>query len=189
MWAAPLLLAAAAAAGCGGSALRVTSYQDPYFPETYQIRLVDPAYRIDPTGDIHLAARAHADVEPATTQYLLLHIFWRPHPGKTYAESSATDALVRYVVSNSNGTVVYSGTAFAYPEKPWTGGLKVSVESARLRLESRYGDIPDVLGEARLAGTVVAHERAGVVADIARSAELLAGGEVRELAAPAPERP
>ena len=167
-------LAAGLSAGCATSTVLLVSYKDPYFPERIHIALSDGACWTDASGDIHAAARGTTQTAQGTaTHYLCIHRFWSPKPGKTHAEESMTDATLRYCVSTENGVLVYTGTGFVFPKKRLTGGLEINIESARLRLESRSGDLPDIFGNSRLTGTLLARDDPDAAADLIRQAELL----------------
>jgi hypothetical protein len=160
--------------GCASSRLSVTSYQDPYFPETYHAAVRDAVYDVGPTGDIHAVGKAESQTDAGrTTQYLHVHIFWKPHPGKTWAESSTTDAVLRYVLVTDKGSATYTGTGFAFPKKArWGDDYDITVESARLRLESKTGDMPDVLGPAQLTGRLHVRHDEPAAAHQVRDAQL-----------------
>jgi hypothetical protein len=162
-------------AGCAASHVRVVSYQDPYFPETYAVALEETYYDLGPSGDLYVVARHIGPGEHgATHHYLKLHVFWPPRPGKTPVESSTTDAVIKYVVATERGVAVYEGTGFVYGPVERRGTLELDVESARLRLTSRTGDMPDVLGPARLTGKLAARHDEPLAADRQREAELVA---------------
>jgi len=168
---------AAGSLGCRGpvSNLQLTSFKDPYFPEKEEVRLVGCAYRIDAGRDIVVAGRSEPrDLEGLgpVTEYLQVRVFWKPHPGRTYADSSQCDALLRYIVASSAGTAVYTGTAFAYPAQK-LGGLDITLETARLQLESTSGEMTDLFGESRLSGTLVAESKPTNEAAVTREMELL----------------
>jgi hypothetical protein len=174
-------------AGCGrpAASLEITSYKDPYFPETYEVALNDCAYYIDPGGDYHVVGRAEhtpADSSGASvTQLVHVHMFWKPRPGKTFDNPTAVDATIRYAIVTDAGTVVYCGTGFVYPKKRWLSAkLIAKVESARLRMESQCGDPPELLGVARVAGKLTAEDNPALAVDLRRQLELCAGATQSE---------
>lgn len=170
-----LALLAGAAAGCHSSSFQIVSYKDPYFPEHYRTALTDCVYRTDPSGDVHAVGRATRATEQGTTrQYLYIHMFWQPKPGKTPAEQSATDATFRYVVTTNTGATTYAGTGFVFPQQRAGGHLEIAIESARLHLESQRGEVGDVLGDSRLTGTLIARRDPPAAANLIREAELSA---------------
>jgi hypothetical protein len=170
-----VVVAMVALAGCAPSRVQVVSFQDPYFPERYPIELEEAFYDLGPTGDLYIVARHIGPGEHgATHHYLNLHVFWPPRPGKTPAESSTTDAVVQYVVATELGAAVYEGTGFVYGPVERQGTLELDLESSQLRLTSRTGNMPDVLGPARLTGKLIAKHDEPLAADRQREAELVA---------------
>ena len=168
-------LLAALLSGCSGSAVHLVSYKDPYFPENYRVDLLNCTYRTGPGGGIQVIGRAVRQTEQRiTTQYLLVDIFWKPIPGKTPADSTTTDALLRYVVASDIGTLVYAGTGFAYPQPALDGSLDIALESGRLRLQSRSGDLEDLFGDTQITGQLKARNDPPAAATLIREAELLA---------------
>jgi hypothetical protein len=161
------------------ASLQLTSYKDPYFPETYDVKLADCAYYVGPGGDYHIAGRAsHTpdDGGGAITQLLHVHMFWKPWPGKTFDNPTTVDATIRYAIVTERGAAVYSGTGFVYPKKRrFSDDVIAKVEVARLSLESESGDPPELLGSARLAGKLMAKDDASLALDIRRQLDLRAG--------------
>jgi hypothetical protein len=164
-------------AGCGlkPSAVQLVSYKDAYFPESCRVEISDCTYRIDAGNDVQVTSRAWRAGGGAATQYLHIHVYWKPHPGKTFADSTTTDALLRYVVASEEGVAVYSGTGFAFLRQRFGGRLQVDLESARLHLTSRTGDVPDTLGETRDSGTLLARQDAAATAALVREMTLAEG--------------
>lgn len=168
--------------GCHSpSSFRVTSYKDPYFPETYAVQFSPAAYRVGPDGDVHIAgksataSRDRGDIR----QWIYVHGFWRPRPGKTFANSTATDCTLRYVIASPGGTAVYEGTGFIYPLKPTNGqALVARMESASLRLVRKIGEPSEILGDSRLVGDFQAAPDAAQAVDLQREAEIRAARAV-----------
>ncbi len=164
---AALLCALGYAAGCRstGHDLTITSYEDPYFPETYTLTLDSCTYHIDGAGDYRIAGHSAATFDGSddtVDQYLCLRLFRRPHPGKTGDDSTSINATIRLAIVTPAGVAVYSGTAYVYPSKARIGSsLKLDIESARLRLETAVGDAPALLGDAKLVGRIVARHDSG----------------------------
>ena len=162
-----LLAGLLAAAGChrSGSKADFVSLKDPYFPEHYDVNFDRCVYRTDPGGDLRVVAcREEPAAEPdtpAVTQYLFVQVYWSPHPGKTPADTTGSNALLRYVVARGDGVAVYAGTGFAYPKGGEGKPLQLDVEWARLRLETVSGEVPDLLGDARLTARLMAREDPG----------------------------
>lgn len=180
-----LLLASAAMLlplGCGRptAIVKFTSYKDPHFPEVYQVELEQCAYYVGPGGDYHIVGSATHIPEDGSTgtiaQLLHLHMFWKPWPGKTFDDSSSVDATIRYAIVTERGAAMYCGTGFVYPRKRrMSDDVVVEIEVGRLRLASRKGDPPELLGTARLTGTLVADNDASLAVDLRRRLDLHAG--------------
>ncbi|MEW6251833.1 MAG: hypothetical protein AB1716_14400 [Planctomycetota bacterium] len=187
-----LLIVLAAAAGLAGNGgcqraqIEFTSYRDPYFPEHFEVDFQDCVYRSAPAGDLLLVGHAHhspkqrPDAEAPhigqsgrTDHYLQVHMFWKPRPGKTFADASGTDAVITYVVTTEQGTLTYVGAGFVFP-RPGRGSVDFEVESGRLRLATRSGELSDVLGDTRLRGTLRAREDPAMTTHLSREAEVVA---------------
>lgn len=172
-----LSLTLLAIGGCSQSAVELTSYKDPYFPETATVHLPECYYREDPSGDLYLVGRQVTGTEAGPlTQYLCVHIFWKPKPGRTPVERTTTDALLRFVVAREDGVAVYSGTGFAFPKPPsrFAEHREFVIESSRLQLESARGGMGDLFGPLRITGTMLALQDGGRTANLTRAAEVLA---------------
>jgi hypothetical protein len=183
----PALLCAAATVlpvlllGCASSTgtLELTSYKDPYLPETYQVAFNESAYYTGPGGDYHIVGRAthvpEDNPDGKISQLLHVHLFWKPWPGKTFDDPSTVDATIRYAILTEQGAAVYCGTGFVFPKKRrMSDKLLVKIENARLRLERQDGDAPDLLGSARAAGELVADSNAALAIDLRRELDLRA---------------
>ena len=178
-----LVLSLGLSVGCGQrvSGIELISYKDPYFPEPYTVVFDECAYRQDADGDLHIVGRT--SVEPddyqagSLTQLIYVHVFWQPKPGVTFANATTTTAIIRYVIVSAEGTTTYSGTGFTCPKGRRGRKLKVPIETANLRLESHFGDAPELLGDARLSGVLWAEENAHAAVDLMRTLELHAGRE------------
>jgi hypothetical protein len=168
------------AVGCGsGSKVELTSYSDPYFPERFYFSPTQCVYRRDAGGDIHIAAYSSGDRldhGEAAQQWLHVHIFWNPQPGKTRDNPTSMDAVVRYVIRTAKGPSRYSGTAFAYASESKPGsGLKVSLESGRLHPDQEGSDGLEMLGETRLSGMLYPGADSNGTVDLVRQMDLASG--------------
>lgn len=164
-------------AGCGAptSQIELVSHKDPYFGERYNVPLSECSFRVDAGGDYHFAARAMyepSDGGEAITQLLHVHVFWKPRPGTTFANASATNATVRYVVASDSGASVYSGTAFVFPKRRrFSKALLAQIQDARLSLDGRMGDLPELLGDTRMSGELLAERDPNTVVAVMREIE------------------
>ncbi len=175
------LIALLGLVGCASeSRLRLTSYKDPYFPETYTAEFREAGFRTLPTGDVLLSAYAGtaAADSGAVRQWLCVHAFWRPQPGKTFAHPTSTNATIRYVVASEAGVASYEGTGFIYPvPRSADADWRATLETAALQLVETRGDPPDLFGDARLIGKIHATPNATRAVDLER--EMLAVGAAR----------
>lgn len=176
-WACAVLIAASAGwGGCGRPRADVTlvSYGDHSAPQTYQLTLDQCVYHADAGGNLHLVARGRSSHNPgdAATHYLHVRMFWKPHPGRTPADSSGINATLRYMVATADGAAEHAGTGFVYPKKPRSRKLQARIESATLRLEWLSGTLPELPGDARLTGRLRARENAHAAVELLREMEL-----------------
>lgn len=117
-----------------------------------------------PQPDADAAAPAPEEIRVA--QVLLVEVFWRPQPGRTYAEASQTNANIVYCLMSGSSSITYEGAGFVSFDDQWRGeGIQGEIESSAL-YPVRYVNSPsDLFGPCRLSGAFTAVEdRAGVVA-------------------------
>lgn len=171
----PVIVAVLCGCGSRGSSVDLVSYRDPYFPEPYFVEFDECALRRDAGGNHHLIARStkRSDTGGTIRHYLDVDVFWKPRPGKTSTDSSSMDSSLRYAVVTPEGFAVYRGNGFVYLKqdswsKRWTG----TIESGHLHLESKTGDSPEILGDARIKGRLVARQDATRAVDWLRELEL-----------------
>ncbi len=176
----------AALSGCAplGSSVRLLSYKDPHFPEPYHVNFRQCVYRLGPDGDCTFVARADDLSRRAAGgtihQYLSVNLYWKPLPGKTFADKSSVDATLRYVLVCDSGVATYTGTGFVFPRnQPLGKGLIANIESGWLKLDSQIGAPPELLGEARVTGTLVAGRNASATIDMQREMEQYSSGAQR----------
>jgi hypothetical protein len=182
LWLLYVVLAGSLLLGCNRptASLEITSYKDPYFPETYVVKLADCAYYVGPSGDYHLVGRAVHTPEDGgggtIEQLLHVHLFWKPWPGKTFDNPTSVDATIRYAIVTESGRAIYSGTGFVYPKRRrLSDDVVARIEAGRLRLESQTGEPPELLGAARLTGVLVAKDNASLAVDLRRRLDLYGG--------------
>lgn len=157
--------------------LTFVSYADPYFPERSTLTFRECTYRIDPGGDIHVVARrdtTEGEDHLAVREFLHVQVYWRPHPGKTPADPTMADALIRYAIATREGTAFYTGTGFVFPRTKPGRTLEIALESGRLRLVSTAGTLRDVLGETRVSGSLIARRDPGTTARFTHELEVVA---------------
>lgn len=175
-----MLLGGFALPGCGNrlpDRLELTSYRDPYFPDKYDIVLDELVFRREPTGDLHICGVAKdqslGEIGGSVEQLLHIHTFWRPRPGKTFADPSSVDAIIEYVIATSGGVCAYSGAGFVYVNEKRDGDLGVQLKQSRLRVRAMLGDCPDLIERGRLIGRFQAEPRDGRAAEINQRLQML----------------
>jgi len=171
-----------------GSRLEILSLRNPIAPETLS--------EVFPTGRFRLnSGRAYEIVfeleprllevsgepregdDPATqpaasdlvwtSQLVHIQLLWQAHPGKSYVESSQTNAAIIYCLINGENAISYEGAGFVYFELSRDGrSMEGTIESASLR-PTRFGHAPvDLFGACRLQGEFTATSGAREVASI-----------------------
>lgn len=168
-WAVLGLWSFALSAGCatGSADVQLTSFKDPYFPEAMHVRYGAAGYWRGPDHDVHIVARTEspgAPGESAVRQYLYARTVWNPNPGLTTTDSTALNAVVRYVVATGSGTIEYKGDGFVFFAGKPTETLEFAIESAVLELDSTTGDTPEIISPARLVARIHAPRDDGRVA-------------------------
>ncbi len=168
--------------GCGcrrsDTALRIDSYRNPSVPKTYRVRFAQTCYDRDAAGDLRFAAHTRSTLpdDPdagRVDQYLWLRLTWVPIPGKTYDNPTAINCLIEYLIRTPTGQARYSGAGYAYPYRQrFSDAIRLSIERADLHLESRTGNVPDLLGNARLTGTLIARPDPATCTDIRRQMQI-----------------
>ncbi|MFQ5412571.1 MAG: hypothetical protein ACE5EC_09740, partial [Phycisphaerae bacterium] len=103
-----------------------------------------------------------------TAQIIKMDVFWRPLPGTTYAESTQTNAAIRYVLRTGQEAISYEGAGFVYFELSRDGqSLEGKIESSTLRPMRQSAEDLDIFGPCRLTGTFTAtKDRRGVATTI-----------------------
>lgn len=175
------LLALLLASGCQRpiGELELTAYKDPVAPQTFEVKLWEGAYYIEPGKDYHIVGRAtHKPAEEGVgeiTQVLHIHMFWRPHPGKTFDNASMIDATLRYAIITDQGSAIYNGTAYVYAKKVSGDRLKITLEGGRLQLAAQEGQTPDIFGAARIKGELRTLPDSGLTMELRREIDLRTG--------------
>ena len=130
-------------AGCATreSWLQITSYRDPYFPESFRVVFDQAAYRVDPGGDHQIVARStRSDAAAAgRSSSFCMCTSSETRPGKTHDDASGVDAHA--VVVASTPARVFSDR-FVYLRA--TGVAVAEIESGRC-IGARVGNLPEVL--------------------------------------------
>lgn len=111
-----------------------------------------------------------------TSQLLHIRILWKPIPGKTYAESTQTNAAIVYCLVNGDNTISYEGAGFVFFKLSRDGDeMEGRIESSSLR-PTRFGREPvDLFGPCRISGTFKAAEGSRKVANVRQRLRRLLG--------------
>lgn len=89
-----------------------------------------------------------------TSQFLHIQLLWQAIPGKTYAESTQTNAAISYCLINGENAISYEGAGFVYFKISRDGKTMTGrIESASLRPTRFTGDPMDLFGPCRIQGT------------------------------------
>ncbi len=160
-----------------GTGIKICGYQEPAAPRSFAVDFATCSYRSNENGDLHIVGRTHEPTvlldQDEVSQYLHIHVYWRPRPGRTYTDSSSANATLRYLVATADGVAVYSGTGFVYPRTRHDGRVQVQLESGRLGLETVNGTLDDFLGPATIVGTLQAVRNDVRTTQMIREVELL----------------
>ncbi|MEE8170860.1 MAG: hypothetical protein V3T70_09955 [Phycisphaerae bacterium] len=159
-------VAASAACGPRATEIRLESLRDPANPVVYAESFDTAYFRVNERDrwDIVLFNRRASEQDPNQTieQFLHLRLFWRPIPGTTYAESSQTDAVIRYCLATGPAAATYDGAGFVYLSVGRNRAtLSGRIESANLAPSRQAGGARDLFGTCRLTGEFVARQDAG----------------------------
>lgn len=118
---------------------------------------------------------------PKTDQFWLaqlihINVFWLPHPGKTHADSTQTNATIKYCLLVGGQVISYQGAGFVYFKQSRDGQtITGRIESATLTPNSSLDQGLDLFGPSRIQGTFTARrDRRQVVALLRRLHRTLA---------------
>lgn len=105
--------------------------------------------------------------EVPMSQMIHVHVFWRPVPGTTYAESTQTNATIVYCVSTGRNSIAYKGAGFVY-FTPSRDGLTIEgqIESSDLVPTDYVNEPVDLFGPCRIEGSFIARQQRGHVVAI-----------------------
>ncbi len=87
------------------------------------------------------------------SQIIHIEVFWRPEPGRTYAEKTQTNATILYTLLTGNDAISYEGTGFVYFRPSWDKRtITGHIESATLFPARQVGAPSDLFGPCHLTG-------------------------------------
>lgn len=88
-----------------------------------------------------------------TSQLIHIQLLWQALPGKTYAESTQTNASIVYCLVTGKNAISYEGAGFVFFELSRDGEtLEGRIESASLRPTRFAGEPVDLFGACRVTG-------------------------------------
>jgi hypothetical protein len=190
-WMGTLLVGAILGSGC---AVKTTNLQIESFkqtpPQVYSEHFENGVFAIDPQNNWDLIFEVPSTWVPTTqiaaasqpetvasdqgewsSQVLHIKVFWTPRPGRTYAESTQTNAAIRYYLFLGKDVMCYDGAGFVYFRPPAKGKPFVGrLESASLNPVPTVSGAHDLFGPCRLTGDFVAAQDLRRVKSILQSA-------------------
>ena len=137
--------------------VEVVDYRDDE-PEKHHFEDFDESYyRVRDGGLVDVVLRRQSasvtDQTKQIVQIIVLRSFWKPHPGRTYAEASMLSANLCYLIMKGNAAVSYEGGGFfQYREKPRKGLITGRLEGADLQLLRGTAPGLNIFGRASIAG-------------------------------------
>ncbi len=126
-------------------------------PEVHHFEDFDESYyRVRDGGLVDIVLRRQTTSETDRTkkivQIIVLRSFWKPHPGRTYAEASMLSANLCYLIMKGNAAVSYEGGGFfQYSEKRRKGLIRGRLEGADLQ-QLRGTPGLSIFGKASISG-------------------------------------
>lgn len=143
----------------------IESFKDPTSPERFQEAFEDGYFTVDARGTCTFmfeipptyvaAPTTQPDEQPIrTSQLLRIEMMWQPRPGDTFAESSQTNANIRYCLTTGKNSISYDGAGFVSCTRSRDGQtITGTVESSSLQPAQFRNDPRDLFGPCRLTGT------------------------------------
>ena len=91
-------------------------------------------------------------------QILHIELLWRPKPGATPMDSTATNASIRHIVLSNGEVGIYAGAGFAMPSgnPERDKSITFTLRDASLQLQEGTAGFVDLLSPAQLTGTFTA---------------------------------
>jgi hypothetical protein len=125
------------------------------------------------------------------SQIILIDVFWRPQPGRTFVESSQTNANIIYCLTTGPNSITYEGAGFvSFAESRDGRSIVGRIESAAL-YPARFANAPaDLFGPCRMTGQFEAQRDAAKIhslrRDVRRRLGPPIGGQASVQAGPSP---
>lgn len=157
----PLLCVAAfLISGCQprSTRIRIQDFLHSEGPRSLYQEFDEAYYQLDAAGSLQLVLRRQVPSQAIPTenitQVILVKTFWRPIPGRTYAESTMINAKLTYLIQSGRACRAYQGNGFvSFTEHRKGQTLSGRIESANLKPTGEMGHPPHPFGKAQLEGT------------------------------------
>lgn len=155
--------AAAVSAGLFGchsapfNRVAVTDIRSDATPELYYEDFDESYFRLRDGGLVDLVlrkqTRAAADQTRKIVQIIVLRSYWKPFPGRTYANDSMLNANLCYVLIKGDSAISYEGGGFfQYTEKNGGEVITGKLECGDLQPLRRVGGDLSTFERARISG-------------------------------------
>ena len=179
-----LCLAAFLVSGCQprSTRIRIQDFLHPQAPRSLYQEFDEAYYQLDAAGSLQLVLRRQVPSEAIPTenitQIILVKTYWRPIPGRTYAESTMINAKLTYLIQSGRACRAYQGNGFvSFTEDRKGQTLSGRIESANLKPTGEMGHPPHPFGKAQLEGTFRALRKprraTAVLTDLTRTMQKL----------------
>ena len=145
-------------------------------PEWVSVESDDPQEGTAPNDAMVTSDQSPLHDEVLMSQIIQVEVFWRPLPGRTYAQRTQTNANILYCLIRGESSISYEGAGFVYFEPSRDGNsVEGRIESAEL-FPTRFTKDPiDLFGPCHLTGSFRAVENKRQVATIRQQLRKLLG--------------
>ncbi len=159
------IVALAGLCGCRSAPfnrVQVTDIRSDGPPQLHYEDFDESFYRLRNGGLVDVVlrkqARATADQTRKIIQIIVLRSYWKPFPGRTYANDSMLNASLCYVLINGDSAISYEGGGFfQYAEKKGGEVITGKLEGADLQPLRAVGGDLGIFERARISGKFKAH--------------------------------
>ena len=111
--------------------------------------------------------RADLESQAQPEQIVRVHVFWKPRPGTSYADSTQTDADIAYCLITGRNSISYEGAGFVYFTRSKDGkSMTGQIESSILVPAHVIGQPNDLFGPCHVKGHFTAREDRKTVVEV-----------------------
>ncbi len=140
------------------SRVEVTDIRSDATPELYYEDFDESYFRLRDGGLVDLVlrkrTRAAADQTRKIVQIIVVRSYWKPFPGRTYANDSMLNANLCYVLIKGDSAISYEGGGFfQYAQKHAGEVITGKLECGDLQPLRRVGGDLSTFERARISGT------------------------------------